>query len=213
LWLGKRQKPLWLIVFYAGDSETLLSLHAFHAIAVGVFMGRSIFSLLLLLAALPAAAQIYKYTDANGNTAYSNQPPNGSKAETVELPPLNSINTQAPAPTPPPSPPGRNQPPANAAAYQTLALTDLPNDESLRANNGSFFVGVAIQPRLQPGHLLQLVIDGKPYGQPSNVPRLQVTELDRGQHMLAVSVLQNQETIQQSKAVTLTVQRVHVGQP
>jgi hypothetical protein len=94
-----------------------------------------------------------------------------------------------------------------------LALTDLPNDEALRANNGTFFVGVAIEPRLQPGHQLQLVIDGTPYGQPTNVPRIQVTELDRGEHSLAVRVVQNQQPVQQSQTVILTVQRVHVGKP
>ncbi|MBF4211975.1 DUF4124 domain-containing protein, partial [Pseudomonas donghuensis] len=34
---------------------------------------RSLLLCLLVLIALPTAAQIYKYTDANGNTAYSNQ--------------------------------------------------------------------------------------------------------------------------------------------
>ena len=56
-------------------------------------MGRG-FLLMLLLIALPAAAQIYKYTDADGNTAYSNQPPDGVKAQPVELPPLNSVERQ-----------------------------------------------------------------------------------------------------------------------
>jgi hypothetical protein len=78
-------------------------------------MGRNILCLLLLLAAFPAAAQIYKYTDANGNTAYSSQPPNGTKAETVELPPLNSVETKVPA-APPPLP-TQSQPQANTADY------------------------------------------------------------------------------------------------
>ena len=30
---------------------------------------------LLLSLALPASAQIYKYTDANGNTVFTDQPP------------------------------------------------------------------------------------------------------------------------------------------
>jgi hypothetical protein len=165
--------------------------------------------LLLLLFALPAVAQIYKYTDANGNTAYSSQPPNGTKAETVELPPLNSVETVAPAPAPVPQNPAPTS--QNAAAYQTLQLTDLPTDEALRANNGTFTVGVLIQPRLQPGHSLRLLLDGVPYGPPTNVPRLQLTELDRGEHSLAVQVLLNEQPIQQSQTVTVTVQRVHVG--
>ena len=175
---------------------------------------RQCLAFLLLVFALPAAAQIYKYTDASGNTAYSNQPPNGTKAETVELPPLNSVETVVPAAPPPlPATQNQNQNQQSAAAYQVLALKDLPEDEALRANNGSFTVGVAIEPRLQPGHLLQLIVDGAPYGQPTNIPRLQVMELERGEHSFSVQVLENQRSIQQSETVNLTVQRVHVGRP
>lgn len=165
---------------------------------------------LLLLVALPAAAQIYKYTDANGNTAYSNQPPDGARAQEVELPPLNNINTVKPAPAAPATP---NTPMPAQAQYSTLELTDLPDDEALRANNGSFTVGVRIRPRLDPGFMFQLLVDGQPYGQPTNVPRLQVVNIDRGEHSLAVQVLDSQRVVQQSPTVTITVQRVHVGKP
>ncbi|TDV60589.1 DUF4124 domain-containing protein [Pseudomonas sp. LP_7_YM] len=172
---------------------------------------RQSLALVLLLLALPAVAQIYKYTDANGNTAFSSQPPDGTKVETVDLPPLNSVGDAAPAP--PTSAPSQSQTPPQpaSATYETLRLTDLPNDEALRANNGSFIAGVMIQPRLQPGHLLQLLVDGKPYGQPTNVPRVQVTELDRGEHSLSVQVVQGAQIIQQSETINLTVQRAHVG--
>jgi hypothetical protein len=43
--------------------------------------------MLFVLAVPPASAQIYKYIDANGHTAFSSQPPNGTKAETVDLQP------------------------------------------------------------------------------------------------------------------------------
>jgi hypothetical protein len=181
--------------------------------AHGACMRRSLIWLLLFIA-LPAAAQIYKYTDANGNTAFSNQPPDGTKAQVVELPPLNSVDTKkmpgpaAPAPTQNPSAPAQPQ-----VAYPTLELTDLPQDEALRANNGTFTVGVAIKPRLKPGHLLQLLVDGNLYGQPGNVPRLQVVNIDRGEHSFAVAVLDKGSIIQQSPTITLTVQRVHVGKP
>jgi hypothetical protein len=169
---------------------------------------RSLLFCLLALLALPAAAQIYKYTDANGNTAYSNQPPQGVKAQTVELPPLNSIqgpqHSPQPTPTAPPAPTA--QPP-----YSVLELTGLPDDEALRANNGTFTVGVHLEPRLAANDSVQLLIDGQPYGQPSNVPRLQVVELDRGDHSIAVQVLNGDNVIQQSASQTLSVQRVHLG--
>jgi hypothetical protein len=174
-------------------------------------MHRSLIFLLLVIA-LPAAAQIYKYTDANGNPAYSNQPPNGTPSETIQLPPLNSVDPHKPAILQNNGPAAAKQEVA-AGAYSVLALADLPTEEALRANNGTFTVGVQLQPRLQPGHLLQLVLDGNPYGQPSNVPRLQAVNLDRGEHSLAVRVVNNQQIIQQSPTVTITVQRVHLGKP
>ncbi|MGV8919389.1 MAG: DUF4124 domain-containing protein [Pseudomonas sp.] len=166
---------------------------------------------LLLLVTLPAVAQIYKYTDANGNTAFSSQPPNGKPSETVELPPLNSVDIKKPIvqPTAPTSA-AQNQ---AQDTYSFLQLSDLPTEEALRANNGTFTVGVQIQPRLLPGQLLQLVVDGTAYGQPSNVPRLQVVNLDRGEHSLAVRVVAGENVIQQSSTITVTVQRVHVGKP
>ncbi|RON58689.1 DUF4124 domain-containing protein [Pseudomonas frederiksbergensis] len=167
-------------------------------------MGRG-FLLMLLLIALPAAAQIYKYTDANGNTAYSNQPPDGVKAQPVELPPLNSV-----APSTPPAPPAEaNSREQSRNAYEVLELTGLPTTEALRANNGTFTVNVLIKPRLQGPHLFRLLLDEQPYGQPSNVPILQLVNIDRGEHSLAVQVINGESVVQQSPSVTFNVQRVH----
>ncbi|MBV4548121.1 DUF4124 domain-containing protein [Pseudomonas triticicola] len=168
-------------------------------------MGRT-FLYILLLIALPAAAQIYKYTDANGNTAYSNQPPDGVQAQPVELPPLNRVEPQAPSA---PQAPTAEQPQPPRNAYEILELAGLPTDEALRANNGTFTVNVLLKPRLQPPHQLRLLLDDQPYGQPSNVPVLQLVNIDRGEHRLAVQVIDGQTVIQQSPPAVFTVQRVH----
>jgi len=168
-------------------------------------MGRTLLYILLLIA-LPAAAQIYKYTDANGNTAYSNQPPDGVQAQPVELPPLNRVEPQAPSA---PQAPAAEQPQPPRNAYEILELSGLPTDEALRANNGTFTVNVLIKPRLQPPHQLKLLLDDQPYGQPSNVPVLQLVNIDRGEHRLAVQVIDGQTVIQQSPPAVFTVQRVH----
>ncbi|UST80193.1 DUF4124 domain-containing protein [Pseudomonas siliginis] len=168
-------------------------------------MGRTLLYILLLIA-LPAAAQIYKYTDANGNTAYSNQPPDGVQAQPVELPPLNRVEPQAPSA---PQAPTAEQPQPPRNAYEILELAGLPTDEALRANNGTFTVNVLIKPRLQSPHQLRLVLDDEPYGQPSNVPVLQLVNIDRGEHRLAVQVIDGQSVVQQSPPAVFTVQRVH----
>jgi hypothetical protein len=164
---------------------------------------------LLLSLALPASAQIFKYSDANGNTVFTDQPPEGQQTQNVQLPETNSVSMPVPsAPT---------TPQANAtdkvAPYSTLQLTGIPDEAALRANNGTFSVGVDIQPRLASNHRLRLLLDGQPYGQPSNVPRLQVSNADRGEHSLAVEVLSGEQSIQQSATSTFTVQRVSLGTP
>lgn len=169
---------------------------------------RLILTCLLLVLAVPASAQIYKYTDANGNTVFTDQPPEGQAAQSIELPITNTVEMSAPSV---PASGGRET--EREAPYSTLQLTDLPSAEALRANDGTFSVGVELQPRLATGHRLRLLLDGQPYGQPSNVPRLQLTNIDRGEHSLAVEVLSGDQSIQQSAAVTFTVQRVNTGSP
>lgn len=174
---------------------------------------RLLITCLLCVLALPAAAQIYKYTDAHGNTVFTNQPPHGQAAETVELPPTNTVEAQQPTAAPSTSTPAQSRP-EQRQPYSHLTLTGLPDDGgALRANNGTFSVGVDLQPRLQPGHQLRLLLDGQPYGQPSNVPQLQLVNIDRGEHRLAVEVLAGGRQVQQSPAVTFTVQRISVNSP
>jgi hypothetical protein len=171
---------------------------------------RRMLTCLLLSLPLLASAQIYKYTDAKGNTVFTNQPPDGSAAQSVELPPTNTVQMQQPQV----NPTGSADTEVNAAPpYNTLELTGLPDDEALRANNGTFSVGVALSPRLAASHRLRLLLDGQPYGQPSSVPRLQLTNVDRGEHSLAVEVLSGGKPIQQSDTLTFTVQRVHTSSP
>ncbi|TWC41488.1 uncharacterized protein DUF4124 [Pseudomonas sp. SJZ079] len=169
---------------------------------------RQMLTCLLLILALPASAQIYKYTDTKGNTVFTNQPPDGQNAETVELPTTNTIEAQ-PLTSPPSTPAGA----VASSSYSVLELTDIPTDEALRANNGTFSVGVRLQPRLAATHRLRLLLDGQPYGQPSNVPRLQLSNIDRGEHSLAVEILNGEQSIQQSASVTFTVQRVNTSSP
>jgi hypothetical protein len=168
-------------------------------------MGRDSLFILLLIA-LPATAQIYKYTDANGATAYSDQPPAGTPVDAIELPRLNTFEN--PPPIQPASPairPDNNQ---LRSTYEVLELSGIPTTQALRANDGNFTVNVLLKPRLQDHHLLRVLLDGQPYGQPSNVPTLQLLNIDRGEHRLAVQVMDGQNVVQQSRTLTFTVQRV-----
>ena len=103
---------------------------------------RLIVSCLLAALALPASAEIYKYTDANGNKVFTNQPPDGVQAQTVELQPTNTVGIDTPEKSSAGNAPAAD---SEAAAYEILALSDLPTEEALRANNGTFNVSVSIR--------------------------------------------------------------------
>jgi hypothetical protein len=73
---------------------------------------KRILASLLFATSLPAMAQIYMYTDAQGNTAYTNDPPENVVAQPVNVPPTNTMadtpedsaadqsSTDTPAPAP-----------------------------------------------------------------------------------------------------------------
>lgn len=170
---------------------------------------RLIVTCLLAALALPASAEIYKYTDANGNTVFTNQPPQGTNAEEVSLPPVNTV--QSP---PPPTMPGNNQ--GNASTeqvYSVVEITDVPTEEALRSNNGSFTVGVRLEPQLRIGDSIQLVLDGQPYGGLTNSLQFPLNNIERGDHTLAAHVFSGDRLIQQSATVPFTVQRTSTNNP
>lgn len=172
---------------------------------------RLVFATVLLAIALPVTAEIFQYTDAQGNRVYTDLPPQNKEASSVKLPTANTVYMPA-------APRSRNRPDKNEAAdatqpYSLLELQNLPTEEAIRSNSGSFTVAIAIEPRLANQHRLQLLIDGKPYGAASRSTHITVHNLDRGEHRLSVQVLAHQRVIQSSAEQTIAVQRVHIGSP
>lgn len=170
----------------------------------------ALFSLLVALMA-PAMAQIYKYTDDRGNTVFTNQPPEGVAADAVDLPPANTVEMKTPE-LPPPLPDeqadsGQQQP------YRSLSIGGIPDEQALRANNGTFVVNAQLDPPLRQGHRVRFLLNGEPQGEPSHgVTTLQLNNVDRGTHILEVEVLDGDQVIQRARE-QFTVQRIHTSSP
>ena len=168
---------------------------------------RPIHACLLLALALPASAEIYRYTDERGNPVYTNQPPQGVATESVQLGPTNTV--AAPVPAAPPQSDSEAE-----LRYSRLEITGVPDDDApLRANAGNFTVGVSLEPSLQADDLLQVLLDGQPLTPPGTQTSFQLGQVDRGTHSLQAVILRDGKPLQSSATVSFTLQRVHTKSP
>lgn len=174
---------------------------------------RLVLTALLLITVLPVTAEIYQYIDAQGNRAYSDRPPLDAQADNIKLPSINSIAAPDHSTNSATSHPDLSSTARSSAVYSTLQLTGLPDNQALRANNGSFSLQIEIAPKLASQHRLQLLINDQAYGASTRSTDINVRNLDRGQHRLAVQVLANSQEVQRSAEQTITIQRVHLGSP
>lgn len=144
-------------------------------------------TLLALLSALPALAEVYTYIDSDGNRVFTDQPHKGAKR--VDLPPSNRISSSpgtAPART---LKKPQKAPQVQQVTYQMLRiLVPLP-DAAVREESGELIVTVTSEPALQEGNFYRLLLDGEPATQPSRSPVFALKNIDRGSHKLAAEIL------------------------
>ncbi len=165
----------------------------------------------LLLAANMASAQsptVYKHTTPDGRTIYSDQP--SPDATAVALP---SPNISDAPPSPPPST-AQDQPAPAFKGYSALKITQPQADQSFDDNTGNVQVAVQIQPDLQPGHKLRIMLDGKAQGKASGQTSLSLSNLDRGEHQISAEVLDKAgKVLKRSAPVRFNVFRTSVSMP
>lgn len=168
------------------------------------------------LLAGPATAQIYSWTDAEGNRVYSDQPRAG--ADTVELKPTNVV-PPPPAPRDSGSQQSSNNQPVAGNVYQQLSITDPAHDSAIRSNEGDLTLTVVSDPPLSGSHLLKLSIDGvlSQTGLPGTgaaTHQLTAHNIDRGTHEIAAVVVDARGTeLQRSTPITVHLQRTSLNQP
>ena len=172
---------------------------------------RSVFITTLLACTSTAAAQIYHYTDAQGQRVFTDQPPVWVTAQEVDPSPTHSI--PAPRSSESYTTHQAGKPVEHSRPYTRLKLVGLPSQQAIRANDGSFSVNVVISPSLAQQHRLQLLIDGQASGAASTATVLTIKNIDRGEHRLAVQVIANGQVIQRSAEHVIYVQRVHIQPP
>lgn len=161
-------------------------------LVVGVFMASDALG----------ASKIYKRVDANGNVVFTDVPPAANEqAETVEI---NSPNTYQRDDIL--TVEGDRQPwivaaddetsdAPPAAPYHSLTVRSPEDDANIRENAGNVNIVTAVQPALQPGHRLRLLLDDAPVGPSQTRPVFALTNVDRGTHRVTPQVVDDAGTV------------------
>jgi hypothetical protein len=174
---------------------------------------RGLVGALLLVSALGAAAQVYRWVGPDGTVHYTDRPQPG--ATPVDVPPVQTFSPGPSVAAPRPSAPEPRLPGGPAAGgYARFAIASPTNEEAVRANDGNVAVGLTLDPPLKPGHKVVLLLDGQPVGPPGVSLSAQLSNLERGAHRIEASVIDARGTpIISAGAVTFHVLRVALATP
>ncbi|MBD1558552.1 DUF4124 domain-containing protein [Vibrio sp. S9_S30] len=177
----------------------------------------SVLSLMMVPASIAQTA--YSWVDDNGILHISDTPPDGPahQKESFVLP---STKTRAPDPVFAPTKPLKSKQVANAktadkkkidnAVPLSLSISNLKQDQTLRSNRGILNIQVHQNRKLGIGEQLQLMLNGKPYGAPQTQSLWQLTNVDRGTHVLAVQAVRDGKLIASTSPVTVHLHRARV---
>ena len=141
--------------------------------------------IIVFTAATAQAGQVYRWVDENGVVHFSDMPHPG--AEQVIIPESSTF-------TPPPvrRSTASSQPADTAAepVYERLEIVTPAQEETLWNIEGQLNVSLDLEPALQPGHRLRLLLDGNPQTDlDSRNTSFVVPEVWRGTHTLQAQIL------------------------
>ena len=140
----------------------------------------------MLLLAGSAHAEVYKSTNADGETVYSDTRTQG--AEVLKMP---ELPTYTPPPVAPLAAASAGSAGQEAAIYEDMVFVRPEDDATIRDNQGTINSEVQLTPALRSNskHRIQFYLDGEAYGEPGSSVRASMTNIDRGEHILTASVL------------------------
>ena len=168
---------------------------------------RSLLLVFGLLLALPALADIYKWTDPNGHVIFSDQPhPGAEKLPEKEVPTFDAQPLPASPPQTKPEKPAFE-------GYDTVAIVQPKDNAAFWDTAGEVTVQVLVKPPLRTslGHKLVLALDGKTAAQSEGSTTFQLSNVDRGTHTLELKVEDADGNVLSSSApVSFTIHRASI---
>lgn len=147
---------------------------------------------LLLLIAMPLQAEVFKTVTPDGEVIYSDVKTSGSKQMNVPEP-----QTYTPVPLPAQVQKAIDEKEAASAIYKSLVIDTPVNEETVRDNQGNIEVLVSSTPVLirKDGHRIVYYLDGQPHGRRTVDTRKVFTNVDRGEHILRVAIVDTSDAV------------------
>ncbi|MFT7234878.1 MAG: hypothetical protein ACI9QV_000447 [Methylophagaceae bacterium] len=152
--------------------------------------GMRISLLLLLILSFTLQADIYRLVDSNGNVTFTDEP--NSKAELIEL---EELPTYEPIAIPISVVDSTTTPLEESDVLfvpnYRIMITSPEQNQSIWTGGGILIASVSLQPKLSTGRadLLQFTLDGKNIGDAQTGASYNFENIERGSHILAVSVV------------------------
>jgi hypothetical protein len=140
-------------------------------------------------AMLVTAAETWRWTDANGVIHYSDRPVPGAERVSVIAPKPSSSPPRQTGVDPAAAPASRATSEPAIIPYSRCAIIAPDAEETFNAVN-SVTVSLVLQPELQAGHRIEVLVDGNLVSDwPQEALSHPVTNLFRGAHTVAARVL------------------------
>ncbi len=134
-----------------------------------------------------ATAEIYSHIDENGHQLFSDKPQKNSSA--IELQPINLQQS----PSASQKTIKRSLTQQKNIAYKSIKIISPANNTTIR-NTTTLAIKVRIDPILLGSNLLVFLDNGQPIAKPGKNLTLELTNLQRGSHIIQVKILNSSGT-------------------
>lgn len=175
-------------------------------------MYKCIIALTALFTATSMAAPAWTWVDENGRRHFSDLPVEGAiQIELTESQTFSrGVSTAAPA-----APAAAAQPePAETLPYTVFNVTSPTHQETLWNIGGNLSMALDLQPALQNGHRIDVVLDGEQVEIGARSPTLTIPEVFRGAHTLQAVIMDaTGREVLRSLAITVMVQQTSLQNP
>ena len=171
--------------------------------------------LVAIVLAMPSLAEgIYKWTDEDGVTHYSDTPREGAEELQIQ-----SVQTFSPPEVPVSSTASSGEEADDSAVeeeepeYESLEITSPIQEETIWNTGGKVSVSVSLRPGLMTGHRMRMFYDGRSLGEfPPGAMSAELKDVERGAHTVQVQVMdESGQMMLQSEEITFFYQQTSVN--